>query len=637
MNLALVQGDRIRNAIRSEKHDPETFEILKNTIDLRQDIDKHSRGRAEKARNWNGLAELYLFRFKEKGEAQDLEKSLKNVQLSVDATADDDPARVRRLRTRGDCHREHYKWTNSREELQRAFHYYEMSLNQNRGDPLDRIVSGKKAAASAIGLENWSDAALCLEKCLGLLPRVITRSNAVNKRAALQKLSMLGSVTATVFLKAGRSALESLQALEHYRSIISGLSANSRSDVTTLEKHSSLTEDEIYKLTERGPIVTFNINDFGSHAFVVTNIPSHMVKALPLPGISQADLLSYHSSMPNDTLNPRRVNNVPGPRKVKILFEEEERLESKSPEASQAEALNCLWRLCVKPVLSELGLLRTNGSGDRLSEVWWVGGGLMALLPIHAAGDCELDSLENTMQHVVSSYATSLKILYFSRQMPWRPLGPDSCKPLVVAMPQTTGESDLDTDREIAEIEKHISPSKVDRLENPSLEEVLKQLSTHPVVHFACHGSCNAQYPDESYLIVGKEKKELLTIRDLQSIDQQLSQLAYLSACSTAENATGHFTLGDMIYLRGLHLLDEGIRLVDSFQIAGYRNVIGTLWEAEDSAAVAVAGKFYETLIKAYKRDEPSAVSRALHEAVMFRRGTNRGKFDWMPFIHAGP
>ncbi len=166
----------------------------------------------------------------------------------------------------------------------------------------------------------------------------------------------------------------------------------------------------------------------------------------------------------------------------------------------------------------------------------------MALLPLHAARDSQLESLDNTIKHVVSSYATSLKALHFSRRKPWEPLKANTFDILIIAMPQIDGEEALDTDREIADIQQHVgSSATLELLQRPSRDEVLRRLPSHSEVHFACHGLSNSQDSEESGLLVGAEKVKRLTIRDLQPISQQLAQLAYLSACSTAENSIGRF------------------------------------------------------------------------------------------------
>ena len=53
---------------------------------------------------------------------------------------------------------------------------------------------------------------------------------------------------------------------------------------------------------------------------------------------------------------------------------------------------------------------------------------------------------------------------------------------------------------------------------------------------------------------------------------------------------------------------------MSAFQLAGFRHVVGTLWEVSDSHCVDVARVFYETI-----RDEGMtdvAIRRGLHQAV---------------------
>ena len=140
------------------------------------------------------------------------------------------------------------------------------------------------------------------------------------------------------------------------------------------------------------------------------------------------------------------------------------------------------------------------------------------------------------------------------------------------------------------------------------------------MVHFACHGSADSLDPSDSALWLGAEKLEKLTVNDLRPLNHKLAQLAYLSACSTAENGARS-------------LVDESIHLASTFQLLGFRHVVGTLWGADDGASVAVAARFYERLLQ---RPEPhSAVARALHHAVMDCK--SKDSFNWVPFIHVGP
>ena len=83
---------------------------------------------------------------------------------------------------------------------------------------------------------------------------------------------------------------------------------------------------------------------------------------------------------------------------------------------TQTESVRWIWDVAVKPVLKELGLLWQAKLSPVLPCLWWVGGVLTALLPLHAAGDHRLCSSENTVSHMVSSSAPSLKALQFSQK-----------------------------------------------------------------------------------------------------------------------------------------------------------------------------------------------------------------------------
>lgn len=138
------------------------------------------------------------------------------------------------------------------------------------------------------------------------------------------------------------------------------------------------------------------------------------------------------------------------------------------------------------------------------------------------------------------------------------------------------------------------------------------------------HGSSDAEHPSKSAFLLGTETVEKLTIDDLQPLNQGLSQLAYLSACATAE--------------LGQNLIDESIHVASTFQLDGFRHFNGTTRGAYDSIAVAMSDRFYENLLEQNADTvSNSSVPRALHHAVLDLRAQN-GNTDnislWAPFIH---
>jgi CHAT domain-containing protein len=145
------------------------------------------------------------------------------------------------------------------------------------------------------------------------------------------------------------------------------------------------------------------------------------------------------------------------------------------------------------------------------------------------------------------------------------------------------------------------------------------------IAHFACHGLADGVEPAKSALIVGKEREEKLTLEDLDAVIHDSAQIAYLSACSTAE-------------IKVQNLADKSIHLASTFQLSGFQHVIETLWGADDSAAVEIAAEFYENLVQ-HTKDGGTSVARALHEAVICYRNTGANCMDifkWAPFVHLG-
>ena len=171
-----------------------------------------------------------------------------------------------------------------------------------------------------------------------------------------------------------------------------------------------------------------------------------------------------------------------------------------------------------------------------------------------------------------------------------------------------------------------------DSLTNPTKLDVVKRLGEHSVIHFICYGRSVANDPSSSALILGQQDAsaaEHLTVRELNAIILGKARIAYLSACSTAENSS-------------LALLDESIHLASAFQLAGFAHVIATFWEAKSSGAVPLAGYFYQSLVQAVAELRTSTgshdvVAYALHDALCKVRGSKLSNpLFWAPFVHIG-
>ena len=153
-----------------------------------------------------------------------------------------------------------------------------------------------------------------------------------------------------------------------------------------------------------------------------------------------------------------------------------------------------------------------------------------------------------------------------------------------------------------------------------TVNAVFDALPEHSVVHFACHGVQDLRQPLNSGLILHDGR---LTLSKLMHTKLPNAQLAFLSACETAQ--------GEEDYP------DEAVHIAAGMLAAGFRDVIGTMWEVNDAAAANVADLVYKRIFK----DGKLLVNRipfALHRAVQWLRNTYPDNFMvWMPFIHLGP
>lgn len=165
-------------------------------------------------------------------------------------------------------------------------------------------------------------------------------------------------------------------------------------------------------------------------------------------------------------------------------------------------------------------------------------------------------------------------------------------------------------------------------LEYPVVSMVVNELPINNIVHFSCHGVLDAQNPSNSHLVLQDGDLSVSSIAKSHAAE---ADLAYLSACSTAN-------------YNDSSLADEAIHLVSSFQVAGFRNVVGSLWDTVDWACEEVSREFYKGLLKNEDGDDRETSEEhawefesALHSAVGILRSDNADlPLIWAPFVHWG-
>ncbi len=384
------------------------------------------------------------------------------------------------------------------------------------------------------------------------------------------------------------------------------------------------TADELLAEAADGPIVVFNVSKHRSDALLLTDSG---ITSLRLPGLDHGLVIDQI----NVFYQALAAATDPDPTAGLVRREAHSTLNT---------VLTWLWDAAAEPVLNALGLHRQPAPGTQIRDwprLWWVPGGLLGLLPLHAAGhhaDPPDDPARRTViDRVVSSYTPTIRALRHARQRARQAGEPD--RALIVAMPTTPGIADQGrlhhVATEVAMLEARLPqpvlliepdvPGELDSV--PTKANVLANLPNCPIAHFACHGYSDRTNPSESHLLLHDHVTEPLTIASLASVRLDQAQLAYLSACQTASHTT-------------YAVIDEAIHLTSAFQLAGFPHVVGTLWEIDDETAVRVADSFYTNLRTADGTLSVNRSAHALHAAVRAARDNLPLPFLWASYLHAG-
>jgi len=630
--------------------------------------------------NMSGVLKL---RFDKLTDLADLDEAIRKSIEAFHLFPDGHYCRPQRLNFLGIFFRARYDFERLPHDLTESIEYFELVSRTPNATPFIRILAQKGAAENFVERKEWSSAAQCLKTALEELPnlalRSVTRSDQLDW---LKTLPEIGPLAASVFLLAGESPCDALNALESGRGFTSSLVIDSRKDLSQLQtskpelgpsisEYQALREtlrlvenpgnaqnpteddllrkarnlkslelleekitqisgdkllnkplkyEEILNQARYGPLVSFNVESITSQAFVVT---SAGIQVIPLPELTTASVASNVELWMSKGQSKGRNMELEDdggftePNIEKYLDRDNDNI--------LRESLQWLWDAGVKPVLEASQLLQqTSCNSGRLPRIWWIGGGLMALTPLHAAGQHNEGSTSNTLSHAVSSYSSTLRTLQYARIKDWKPLMPCD-KLMIVAAPDPPGWRSLDVKKEVKGIRQRVgSKVLVSSQEFVTKAEVLQALPDSAIAHFACHGALDSRDPVNSALILASGDK--LAISDLSESNFSSARLAYLSACSTAESNT-----------KGS--IAESIHLANSFQLVGFCHVVGTLWEANDDAAIQVTETFYDHLVNGGIQTHDT-VAYALHEAMISSKEYWKGMGgfrNWAPFIHVGP
>jgi hypothetical protein len=354
---------------------------------------------------------------------------------------------------------------------------------------------------------------------------------------------------------------------------------------------------ELRVAAELGPVVVVNVSGLRCDALVVT---IGGVRCVPLPGLTRDRL---------DTVARAHLRLVaalrrPGTPRQRMVAAETLR-----------ETLAWLWSAVAEPVLTDLGFDHRDDDWPRL---WWCPTGPLALLPLHAAQRYDTARLRDTgvIDRAISSYTPTLRSLIASREEDsgaensggsegsgefggsrdsdgtersedcGGPVDFEGARSthslLTVCVPRVPGRPSLGhAAREVRAVRAVRPPgpkgcSVVLAGRRATLARVTAELHRHRGMLFVGHSAQSPRDPGRAALYT---QDGPLTMRGIAALRLRTADLAYLSSCESA--------LGD------LTLPDEALSLAGALQIAGFRQVVASLWSVLDAGAPEITGGFF--------------------------------------------
>nr|WP_255672188.1 CHAT domain-containing protein [Glycomyces amatae] len=338
---------------------------------------------------------------------------------------------------------------------------------------------------------------------------------------------------------------------------------------------------DLRQVADRAPLVWLNVSQLGSHAIIARD------------GFEVVELA--------ESVDERTVRSAV----VKL-----QRAAVGGPDQARVteSVLEWIWSNLTAPVLRRLGIDGPPPDG-RYPTVCWIPTGLATQLPLHAAGR----DGEAVIDRVVSTYAPTAMSL--REKTTTRPDGP--VRAVVVSVASHDGLPRLKAaEKEAAAVAGRVPGAEVLKDGEATAATVRAALRNAELAHFTCH----AEAPDHAdpgsggLMLHGGER---LSPRDVPVSESAL--LAFLSACRTSQPA--------------IEMVDESLHTAGAFKLAGYRNVIGTLWPIRDRQAVEVADAFYGHL----DHERPQTSAEALHQALReIRSRTPKDARAWAGYVHFG-
>lgn len=442
------------------------------------------------------------------------------------------------------------------------------------GEPAERVHAGFAIGSLAHALGDHRAAVAVLDESVALLPTTAPAANDwTDNEPRLRNHFELAHEVVAAHLADG-DPIGAVEAAEASRGVLlsSVLNAAGASPAPRF--------DDLRPAVDGGTGILLNLGRRRADAVLVAVAGDPVI--VPLPGLRHEDAWKRAVALLAAVHDPRPLTGLVHRRRV------------------MTDTLAWLWTAVVQPVLAALG--------PEPGRVWWVPTGMLGLFPLHAAGPV---TGAGCLDMVVSSYAPTFRALAHARNRSATPVR----RQLTVALADTPGQPALPGT--VAEIGAAHATGEVTLVDaDATVDAVRMALPDATWVHFACHAVSDLLAPASGGLHL---HDGVLTVPEIGRLRPRFAELAYLSACSTADVGPRS---------------NEAISLSSVFHLAGFRHVIATLWPLDDTIGAEAAEALYGRLPGGATAGE---VGYAVHEVTRDLRARYPDRPElWAGIIHSG-
>ena len=296
--------------------------------------------------------------------------------------------------------------------------------------------------------------------------------------------------------------------------------------------------------------------------------------------------------------------------------------------------LEWLWKSVNKPIVLFLRLKKSTEYNPKLPCIRWIACGIFSQLPIHAAGVYSGASSDFMDQYAVSFYLSSIRAtVAMQNRKPLVPFYQNANRDFTLFGMATSPRvpegqlADLAVEDEKRRIFASLGPSFTNNaVTDCNIGVARNMMHWARIVHFTCHSLPHPTDPSKSRLVLRRDNVEPCTVAAIRDMEVPNALLLFLSACHSASDPCA----GES---------DEITHVAKAFLLAGFPNVVGTLWQAYQTSALDIAAEFYAYVAREWKveQEEPrrDCFPRALHWAVWkWRESGNVWKaMDWASWV----